>query len=146
MTARNAALFFAVLLVLALIATFPLRLALALSDAPLHAANVTGSVWSGHVERAEIAGMSFRDATLRLEPLALLASTARFAILSDAVLPGLPFPVPVQAAIDLPGGNVFAVETRIVGVAPALEERLTMMGFTQDGDVFVRRDEGSFTP
>jgi hypothetical protein len=146
MTARNATLVFIAMLTLALIATFPLRLALALTEAPLSAANVTGSVWNGHVQSAEIAGLSFQDASLALRPSALLTGSARFAIASEATLPGLPFPVQVVADVHLPGGNIFLVETRIEAATPALEERLVLMGFAAEGDHYVRRDEGTFAP
>lgn len=72
--------FFGAALVVALLASLPLRLALGaagLGEAGLTARRVDGSVWGGSLAEASAAGLRLGDLAARLAPLDLLVARAR---------------------------------------------------------------------
>ena len=72
---------FGAMLVVALIATFPLRLALGLFDVRdqgLSAREVTGPVWWGTMAEARYGGVPIGDIDVSLSPLQLVLGRARF--------------------------------------------------------------------
>jgi general secretion pathway protein N len=79
MNMRKGWLFFTVVLVAALIATFPLRLALGAisgSGALFTARAAEGSIWNGRLRDVSIDGVSLGDFSAKLSPLKLLSGTA----------------------------------------------------------------------
>lgn len=79
MTMRKGWLFFTVVLVAALIATFPLRLALGAisgSGALFTARAAEGSIWNGKLRDVSIDGVSLGDFSAKLSPLKLLSGAA----------------------------------------------------------------------
>jgi hypothetical protein len=64
----------------ALIAIFPLRVAMALSSGPLSAQFVGGFVWGGRAIGAQIGGIPLGDLRIALAPLDLLAGRVRLII------------------------------------------------------------------
>lgn len=71
---------FAVALLFALAALFPLRLALDWADAQaagLAARDVTGSIWFGELEGARLGALALGDAAVSVSPLGLIAGSPR---------------------------------------------------------------------
>lgn len=76
---RKAGLLFAVVLIIALIATFPLRLALGAisgSGALFTARAAEGSIWNGRLRDMSIDGVSLSDFSAKLSPLKLFSGVA----------------------------------------------------------------------
>lgn len=132
MNMRKGWLFFTVVLVAALIAAFPLRLALGAvsgSGALFTARAAEGSIWSGTLRDVSIDGVSLGDFSAKLSPLKLLSGAAAIQlralsgepaaatlvatfgnygadnVTTRLVLPGAFDPLPVES-INLEGASV----------------------------------------
>lgn len=75
---------FVALLVLALMASWPLRFA-GLGDMGLTAQAVSGTVWSGRLTAAQLRGLPLGDVQASLAPLPLLGGTVRLAFIGPAI-------------------------------------------------------------
>jgi general secretion pathway protein N len=79
MNMRKGGVFFAAVLIVALIAAFPLRLALGAvssSGALFTARTAEGSIWNGRLRDVSIDGVSLGDFSAKLSPLKLLSGAA----------------------------------------------------------------------
>ncbi len=74
----------AALFVLALLALWPLRLA-GLAGSGLTARTVTGTVWSGRLEAAQLQGLPLGDIDAGLAPLPLLGGTLRLGFVGPVI-------------------------------------------------------------
>jgi general secretion pathway protein N len=147
---------FVALLVLALLALWPMRLA-GLTGSGLTARAVTGSVWNGRLEAAQIKGLALGDIDAGLAPLSLASGTLRLgfagatirgavlqrrggggvADVTGRLLPGLVAGLPI-AAVDLDGISLGFAD----GACTAATGRITL----QPGGVIASQGAFSGTP
>jgi hypothetical protein len=119
------ALVFVVLLALSLLATLPLRLALA--GTAITARSVSGSLWHGQMTAAAWRGFAIGDADLGLSPLALLTGVRRVGFTTPTLSGRVALAGPDVSLAALTGT---AAPGRIAGVP------VTNVRFTEFGAVF----------
>jgi general secretion pathway protein N len=129
------------------IATFPLRLALALADAGaagLSARGVTGSIWSGRISDTVWRGAELGTLDAGLDPASLLTGSVRMNIAREDVLRGS-----LGGALLLAGGQGIADVSGAVSLGASLAgvplDRLQLNGVTAIFDGLGRCTEAAGT-
>lgn len=123
-----------VVLLAALVALFPLRLALALLDLDrigVSARAVSGSIWSGRLEEVAAAGVPIGTVEAHLSPLALLIGEARIAVRRPADAAGAePLAGTVTVSRNTLGiADVAATVPLAAALAPLPVASVTLTGF-----------------
>lgn len=115
---------FAAMFVVALVATFPMSVALKAMGAAsrgLAAERVSGSVWSGHLDKAQFRGLEVGDVALRLDPLGLLMGGGRLRFELRGPLQG-------RGVLHMRGTEAGVSGVKLSGPATALAANLPFRG------------------